>query len=385
MATEGIKFEPPAQSRDEDILYTTLQGQLYEKEAESRIEDLLIQLNESIVSGGGGVSNQTALMPIYDNVTLEFTATTGYYDHTSYNYVEFSGQSACELSVNEGEKYTISGKNFYQALRVVFFDSSDTVIGGVWTAANRLFYAGTAFTIPENCVKISVHRGNSADLITLKKATSNMQPKTSLYGKKICCIGDSLTERNGKATTNWVQDLCDWNGCEIQNLGIGGTGFARGGDNRYIYRIPSIMSNADIIGVAVSFNDMAEDLPVGTATDTGTSSLCGYANDFFSALLNAKTSVPIICYVQSAWGEYHPDVQRSGDFVDAIKTICKAYGVPFYDHLYFGGTLKPWRSANKTTYYTPDDTSAIDGVHPNSLGHKTIAKALQPHFIDNTI
>ena len=54
MATEGIKFEPPAQSRDEDILYTTLQGQLYEKEAESRIEDLLIQLNESIVSGGGG-------------------------------------------------------------------------------------------------------------------------------------------------------------------------------------------------------------------------------------------------------------------------------------------------------------------------------------------
>lgn len=54
MATEGIKFEPPAQSRDEDILYTTLQKQLYEKETESRIEDLLVQLNESIVSGGGG-------------------------------------------------------------------------------------------------------------------------------------------------------------------------------------------------------------------------------------------------------------------------------------------------------------------------------------------
>lgn len=54
MATEEIKFEPPAQSRDEDILYTTLQGQLYEKETESRIEDLLAQLNESIVSGGGG-------------------------------------------------------------------------------------------------------------------------------------------------------------------------------------------------------------------------------------------------------------------------------------------------------------------------------------------
>lgn len=54
MATEEIKFEPPAQSRDEDILYTTLQRQPYEKESESRIEDLLIQLNESIISGGGG-------------------------------------------------------------------------------------------------------------------------------------------------------------------------------------------------------------------------------------------------------------------------------------------------------------------------------------------
>lgn len=72
MATEGIKFEPPAQSRDEDILYTTLQRQPYEKEPESRIEDLLIQLNESIISGGGGFTpTETQLAAINSGIDSE--------------------------------------------------------------------------------------------------------------------------------------------------------------------------------------------------------------------------------------------------------------------------------------------------------------------------
>ena len=72
MATEGIKFEPPPQSRDEDILYTTLQRQPYEKEPESRIEDLLIQLNESIISGGGGFTpTETQLAAINSGIDSE--------------------------------------------------------------------------------------------------------------------------------------------------------------------------------------------------------------------------------------------------------------------------------------------------------------------------
>ena len=72
MATEGIKFEPPPQSRDEDIHYTTLQRQPYEKEPESRIEDLLIQLNESIISGGGGFTpTETQLAAINSGIDSE--------------------------------------------------------------------------------------------------------------------------------------------------------------------------------------------------------------------------------------------------------------------------------------------------------------------------
>ena len=72
MATEGIKFEPPTQSRDEDILYTTLQRQPYEKEPESRIEDLLIQLNESIISGGGGFTpTETQLAAMNSGINSE--------------------------------------------------------------------------------------------------------------------------------------------------------------------------------------------------------------------------------------------------------------------------------------------------------------------------
>lgn len=52
-STEGTQFEPPPQSRDEEILYATLQGQPYTNKPESRIEDLYIQLKEAIETSSG--------------------------------------------------------------------------------------------------------------------------------------------------------------------------------------------------------------------------------------------------------------------------------------------------------------------------------------------
>lgn len=50
----GIKFEPPAQSRNEAILEATLNGTAYTDPTQSRIEDLLLQLKAAIEAGGGG-------------------------------------------------------------------------------------------------------------------------------------------------------------------------------------------------------------------------------------------------------------------------------------------------------------------------------------------
>jgi hypothetical protein len=106
MATEGIKFEPPAQSRDEDILYTTLQRQPYEKEPESRIEDLLIQLNESIISGGGGFTpSETQLAAMnsgIDSEKVEQIAT----NETNILWVEYGNHDISMLG-----EFAIGGLN----------------------------------------------------------------------------------------------------------------------------------------------------------------------------------------------------------------------------------------------------------------------------------
>lgn len=114
MATEGIKFEPPAQSRDEDILYTTLQGQPYEEKAESRIEDLLIQLNESIISGGGGgftptTSQLAAMNSGIDSEKVEqITENTN--DITSVQ-AEFDNFAKNQISVVQGAIAAATGKD----------------------------------------------------------------------------------------------------------------------------------------------------------------------------------------------------------------------------------------------------------------------------------
>lgn len=207
-----------------------------------------------------------------------------------------------------------------------------------------------------------------------------------LYGKKLCLIGDSITEKNTYSKTNWGEWISEWSGAIIQNLGIGGTGFAKS-DSRYIDRISQIEADVDIIGVACSFNDVGLDMDIGTASDTGDVSIAGYISDFFTALINAFPNTPIICYCQSPWEGRHYPNPRGTEYVEVCAEICANQGIPFYADMYLnGGGLKPWVEANKTLYYTHDGgRTDVDGVHPNSQGHKIIARRLMPKFEENVI
>lgn len=217
-------------------------------------------------------------------------------------------------------------------------------------------------------------------------------PHSILFGKKISVIGDSITAVTDKASAPWPALIQTWTGAAVQNLGINGTGFVR--KNPYINRISQIDSDADIIGVACSFNDLVSSsgLPLGTATDTGTNTVGGYIHDFFDALTTAKPTTPLICYSEGPWGYRRPgnednggtSVYRSGDYIALVKEVCALYGVPFYDGLYWGCELKPWITANQTLYYT-DPLGEKDDVHPNNLGHKIIARYLYPRFAENIV
>ena len=205
----------------------------------------------------------------------------------------------------------------------------------------------------------------------------------TLFGKRITLVGDSITEKNGRANVNHGMWLERWTGCIIQNLGVGGTGFARTpGSTNYKTRISRVDASADIIGVAASFNDMTYTL--GTPTDTASdNTICGYANEFFDTLIGLYPTKRIVCYSEGPWYNYHPGVTASDNYMSAMKTICENKGVVWDDGLYRGCALRPWLQDNCEVYYKGESgsyTDVVDNIHPNSAGQEIIARWLEKLF-----
>ena len=326
------------------------------------------------------------------DIPLTFESETGYIDNTKKSNT-YSGVTTATIDVSEGQAYILQTRNFYNAALACLY-ADNTLYSVVYVAYNDNPVT-VEITIPYGITKLVIQRFSAyyptrIGLITglKRKRTNNI-----LNGKKITVIGDSITEKNFRAKTNWVRWLTEWCGATFQNLGAGGKGFYNGAstNTNYYSKLSSIQANPDIIGVALSWNDFEdESFPVGEVTDTGTESLAGYANDFFSALITAHPTTPIICYVQSPWGTYKPGYERSDNWNSVLKQICALKGIPYFDEMYYGSALKPWLSANRAVYYVSDDPDAgnvgqSDDVHPNSEGHKVIARHLYPHFAENLV
>lgn len=327
------------------------------------------------------------------NISLTYESQSGYIDQ--YGILQtYSGMLGAFVDVEPFETYILTSPSYYGMARAAFYDIAGNIIPGqvVWSSNDYAENVNTVFVIPQYAKRMILQKYETQSNAVLKKANSIIPQKSAvhsvLYGKNVTTIGDSITEHNYKAKTNWCMWMTEWAGAVVQNLGIGGTGFAK--SQPYINRISQIQESPDIIGVAVSWNDMSAGVPVGTASDTGTSTLAGYANDFFSALISAYPTTPIICYCQGPWGTVRPGVTKSDSWMEVIKQICNLKGIPFYGDLYFGSVLRPWNSDNQEVYYKSDNPDpyhpvAIDDVHPNSEGHKVIARYLYPKFAQNIV
>ena len=310
-------------------------------------------------------------------VALTFESKTGYYNINKV-FETYSSVTGATVSVTTGEKYLLTSRRYSNVAMAVFFDSNNNVLSVVYDSSDPAAKTDYPITIPVNAVTMLIQRVYSYRTILKKVTGKKAKPITSvLNGKKLSLIGDSITEKNLRAKTNWADCIADWCNATIQNLGASGTGFIAGEANPYSNRIASI-SNPDIIGVALSFNDMSQS--VEDLTDA--------AEDFFDDLITAYPSTPIICYVQSPWSAYHYGVTTSDAWVNALREVCQTRGVPFYDDMYKGTVLKPWLEGNRAVYYINDgegSTGEEDWVHPNSEGHKVIARTLYPLFAKNIV
>lgn len=312
-----------------------------------------------------------------ENVSLTFESATGFYTNTG-SFSEYDGVTTASVPVSVGEEYLLNSRDYYSAAMVVFFDSNNSFISAIRAGTGTTARNNYRITVPNGASKMLIQRVYTYRTTLRKIIGIQAKPVSSiLNGKNITIIGDSITEKNVRAMTNWADYFADWCGANVQNLGASGTGFIAGGNNPYSNRISRI-GNPDIIGVACSFNDMSNSVEDLTTA----------AESFFDALITAYPSIPIICYVQSPWSAYHYGIETSDAWVNALRDVCQNRGVPFYDDMYKGSALKPWLADNRAVYYMNDgegSTGEEDWVHPNSEGHKIIARHLYPKFAENLV
>ena len=223
-------------------------------------------------------------------------------------------------------------------------------------------------------VKYLVVAGRNSEINILQVVGYKESKKWS--NKKWVCVGDSLTEINSRTTKHYFDYVSEETGIQVVNMGVGGSGYKRlYNDNKAFYqRVSNIPLDADVITIFGSGNDL-DGTPLGTPSDTGTSTLCGCINTTLDNILNrflTNSKLPVIGVITpTPWVGSEPSDPDNGFslYCNAIIECCRRKSIPVLD-LYRKSNLHPDNATFRTLAYSKDEGG---GVHPDENGHKIIA------------
>ena len=276
-----------------------------------------------------------------------------------------------DISSYENVCVTASG-NWGNAL-YAFYDASENVVAVGTIAENA-----SAFT---TIIKQNIAVPYGAKYIIVAGRTTSVMPNIQLLNgyapapwsnKKWVCVGDSLTEKSANATKKYYDYIADATGITAVDMGVSGSGYARKADqNQAFYqRISDCPTDADVVTIFGSFNDLGAGLPIGSVDDTGTTTIAGCIN---KTIDNLQTVIPLVnlgIVAPTPWDTTQPSASGNAyDYVSMLKAICERRSIPFLD-LWHCSNLRPWDADFRTIAYSHDNGS---GTHPDENGHKLIA------------
>lgn len=279
-----------------------------------------------------------------------------------------------KYSVSPNKKYWVTACANWSNLLWCFYDSNDAVVQtGIASAS------GSTFTIVED--EEITAPANSASLIicyqtNTKQGVCKTQTGFSLAkkwaDKKWVCVGDSLTAVNDKTTKHYFDYVADETGITVVNMGDSGSGYAREQDvnTAFYQRISDCPTDADVVTIFGSFNDLGAGLSLGSVDDTGTTTLAGCIN---TTIDNLQAVIPLVnlgIVAPTPWDTTQPATSGNAyNYVEMLKSICERRSIPFLD-LWRCSNLRPWDSDFRALAYSKDGGS---GTHPDENGHKLIA------------
>lgn len=209
---------------------------------------------------------------------------------------------------------------------------------------------------------------------------------SGLYaGKKWAVLGDSLTERNNHSAKFYHDYVKEWLGFTVENMGNSGTGYMCRQDvgTAFYQRIENIPDDVDVLTIFGSFNDISQNLPLGTISDTETTSICGCVNTLLNWIFTNRPNLKFGIIAPCPWKELTPKGDTSDSnsaiaYVAALKQICEKNSIPFLD-LFHNSGLRPWDRTFRDLFYNRDQQTEGDyhGTHPNEKGHEFLATRIK--------
>ena len=201
------------------------------------------------------------------------------------------GTKICSIKITSGAT-EYSSNNF----NIVVKDSSSVSVANIFINPDKILING-------NTLSIAI-----TDLENLIKSYSS-----SLYGKNICFIGDSIIELDLFCT-----QLVNKTGCKIQNLGVSGSGWiANNGGNNFNARIDLIEGTPDLIVFYGSCNDLNSG-DLGKLGDLGTT-YYGVVRETLEKVINKYKHTTKYAVITPLPAHYS-GIDNRGSFVDSYDT-----------------------------------------------------------------
>lgn len=281
-----------------------------------------------------------------------------------------------------GIRYT--GANWLGCRSLAFYDENKTWISSLPAEGddNTEYYTNEIVNVPINAKYVIFGDLTAKVSQTLRIEVAEQYTIIGKWhGKKWTVVGDSLTEANLRTTMNYHDYIHQSTDITVVNMGVSGCGYKRSdNDGKAFYqRISNVPVDSDVITIFGSFNDLGSGASLGSATDTGTTTIGGCINTTLDNLFTAIPLANVGIVSPTPWQNSNPtnEPNTASQYCDLLEAVCKRRGIPYLD-LFHCSQLRPWDSTFRTLAYSKDEGN---GTHPDEQGHKLIAPRFEG-FLD---
>lgn len=339
--------------------------------------------NDGVVAQGSlkiGIKNHIDKIEALENVPHDYGVRNGYVYKLDGVIEKPSTLSNCvivdKVKCDEGDKFIYHGKCDYNYACAIYFNN-DNVIGYEQTGHA---VETKEITIPNGCNYVGFSSYDTEDFYVFPKVLhatgwyyQQLKDVNPLFGKKLCCDGDSIMYGAGNNGNSFADIIAAKNGMTLNKIAVSGATIRTGttyDDENNRHWISESIGTMDSDGDYYIFDGWVND--VNSQTNLGTVSW-GYEPSLDTTIFCeafeqcCKTLVETYkgkkvgyVFVHRLW---QPTDELVNSFIDKMIEILKKWGIPYIN------LMEEVPPLNLITDLKNTYTNNGDGWHPNEDGY----------------